>query len=113
MRSWRFRATDRAFYDNGAIVRRAPLAATPPRANYGAMDIDDEFTSADRAMTIGVLATLAAHFLANSEDGALDVMERYRRDLSRQLGHLATDDECFDSIDAQIVRLRRSIGEPG
>jgi len=77
------------------------------------MDLDDEFSYADRVMTIGVLATLAAHFLANSEEGAVDVMERYRRDLSRDLGRLATDDDCFESIDAQIVRLRHSIGEPG
>ena len=77
------------------------------------MDFDDEFTHADRAKVIGVLASLSAHFLAGYGDGASDVMDRYRRDLSRDLGHLASDDECFEALDAQIVRLRHSIGELG
>ncbi|MFC4242988.1 hypothetical protein ACFOYW_06360 [Gryllotalpicola reticulitermitis] len=75
------------------------------------MDVEDEFTHADRVMMIGVLASLSAHFLAGTPDGAADLMARYRRDLSRELGRLASDDDCFESLDAQIVRLRHSIGE--
>ena len=75
------------------------------------MSDSDEFSHSDRVMTIGVLATLSACFLADESAEAGAVVDRYRRDLSAVLGHRASDRECFESLESQLIRLRHSIGE--
>jgi len=72
---------------------------------------DDEFTHADRVLTIGVLARLSGWFLTPEAGGDKAMMDRYRRDLEHELGHVPTNQECHEQLEAQIVRLRHSIGE--
>lgn len=69
---------------------------------------------------IGVLANLSAAFLGADEDGpaGADSMRhmvgRYRSDLAGQLGHAPSNQECWAALEAQVARLRVSIGEePG
>jgi len=81
------------------------------------MDHPELAAFADRRIMIGVLANLAAAFL-----GAVDhsraagplmqhMINRFRGDLERDLGHAPTDQECYEALEAQIDRLRHSIGE--
>jgi hypothetical protein len=72
---------------------------------------DDDYTHADRVVTIGVLARLSAWFLTPEAGGDHAMMERYRRDLGHEIGHAPPDAECHEQLEAQIARLRRSIGE--
>lgn len=81
------------------------------------MDHPELVTVADRRIMIGVLANLAAAFLdAVDHPGAAvsfmrHMTERFRNDLRRDLGHAPTDQECYEAVEAQIDRLRHSIGE--
>jgi hypothetical protein len=81
------------------------------------MDHPELVTVADRRIMIGVLANLAAAFL-----GAVDhpraagslmrhMTDRFRNDLGRDLGRTPTDQACYEAVEAQIDRLRHSIGE--
>ncbi|WP_390226538.1 hypothetical protein [Gryllotalpicola reticulitermitis] len=75
------------------------------------MRSDDEYTHQDRVLTIGVLARLAGWFLAPEAGGDEAMMDRYRRDLGHDIGHVPTNEECHQHLEAQVVRLRHSIGE--
>lgn len=81
------------------------------------MDHPELVTVADRRIMIGVLANLAAAFLdaVDHPGTAVSLMrhmtERFRNDLRRDLGHAPTDQECYEAVEAQIDRLRHSIGE--
>ncbi|MCS5521426.1 MULTISPECIES: hypothetical protein [Curtobacterium] len=81
------------------------------------MDHPELVTVADRRVMIGVLANLAAAFLGAVDHpraaGSLtrNMTARFRNDLGRDLGRTPTDQECYEAVEAQIDRLRRSIGE--
>jgi len=68
-------------------------------------------------MMIGVLANLSAAFLGADEDrpaGAdsmRHVVGRYRSNLGTLLGHAPSDQECWAGLEAQVARLRVSMGE--
>lgn len=68
-------------------------------------------------MMIGMLAKLSAVFLAADEDhpAGADAMShiagRYRSDLATLLSHTPSDQECWSALEAQVARLRVSIGE--
>lgn len=81
------------------------------------MDHPELVTFADRRIMIGVLANLAAAFLGAVDHPRaagplmLHMTDRFRRDLERDIGHAPTDQKCREVLEAQIERLRRSIGE--
>jgi hypothetical protein len=81
------------------------------------VDKPEVVTREDRTMMIGVLANLSAAFLAADEHlpagehSMRHVVDRYRSDLAMQLGHGPSDRECWMAVEAQVERLRVSIGE--
>jgi hypothetical protein len=84
------------------------------------VDKPEVVTREDRTVMIGVLANLSAAFLGADEDHSADansmgqMVGRYRSDVARQLGHAPSDQECWAALEAQVARLRASIGEePG
>lgn len=79
-------------------------------------DRPDLVTLDDRTISIGVLANLSSSFLAgvglaHEETLLRHMRERFRTDLGSRLGHTPSDQECHAALDAQIHRLRLSIGE--
>ncbi|PPF56540.1 hypothetical protein C5C55_08500 [Rathayibacter sp. AY1C2] len=79
------------------------------------MDHPELVTHDDRTISIGVLANLSSGFLVSdpsTEASTLNhMMNRYRSDLGKRIGHTPSDDECHSALEEQIQRLRRSIGE--
>lgn len=81
------------------------------------MDQPEAVLGSDRALTIGLLANLSAAFLGGVRDEVdaanllNKLLDRYRSDLSRQLGHQPGDEECHQALEQHIHRLRVSIGE--
>ncbi|ROS75666.1 hypothetical protein EDF24_1236 [Curtobacterium sp. PhB130] len=81
------------------------------------MDHPELVTFADRRIMIGVLANLAAAFLGEVDHPRAasplvrHMTDRFRSDLARDLRHAPTDQECYEALEAQIDRLRHSIGE--
>ncbi|RII95481.1 hypothetical protein DZF95_00925 [Clavibacter michiganensis] len=81
------------------------------------MDKPEIVTLEDRTILIGVLANLSAAFLGVTGDARADarsmlhMTERYRSDFAGRLGRAPSDEECRVELEAQVARLRRSIGE--
>lgn len=81
------------------------------------MDKPEIVTLEDRTMLIGVLANLSAAFVNAPEEARVDarsmlhMIDRYRRDLAARLGRAPSDEECHAELEAQVARLRVSIGE--
>jgi hypothetical protein len=71
-------------------------------------------------MMIGVIENLSAAFLGADGDrsAGADSMRRmagrYRSDLAGRLGRAPSNQECRTALEAQVARLRVSVGEePG
>jgi hypothetical protein len=96
-------------FTGGALTD--PLAGVAASLKHACVGSNDEYTPEDRVLTIGVLARLAGWFLTPEAGGDEAMMDRYRRDLGRLVGHVPTNEECHRRLEDQIVRLRHSIGE--
>jgi hypothetical protein len=81
------------------------------------VDKPEIVTLEDRTMLIGVLANLSAAFVGGPGEARVDarsmlhMIDRYRRDLAARLGRAPSDEECHAELEAQVARLRLSIGE--
>jgi hypothetical protein len=81
------------------------------------VDNPEIVTLQDRTILIGVLANLSAAFLdmpgeAHAQARSMRYMtDRYRQDLAARRGRMPTDEQCRAELEAQVARLRLSIGE--